>query len=151
VLPVDQAWVLKRELVRIPFYGWALSALRPIAINRATARTAMKQLLAEGANRLREGRSVLIFPEGTRVPVGARRPFSIGGAMLAHRNSVPVVPIAHNSGVFWRRRSILRRSGFIDLVIGEPISSLGNDAKAVNRLAEDWINTQVDLLPTFAT
>lgn len=147
ILPVRQAWVLKQELMRIPFYGWALGALSPIAINRATARTALKQLLAEGAKRFAEGRSVLIFPEGTRVPVGERRPFTIGGAMLAEKNGVPVVPIAHNSGVFWEHRRILRRAGCIDIVIGKPITTSDHNAKDVNRSAEEWINAQVDALP----
>ncbi len=147
ILPLEQSWVLKRELMRIPFYGWALRALNPIAINRATARTAMKQLLAEGAESLAQGRSVLIFPEGTRVPVGERRAFSIGGAMLAAKNRVPVVPIAHNSGVFWARRGILRRAGCVDIVIGQPIDTDALGAKEANRRAEEWINAEVDGLP----
>jgi 1-acyl-sn-glycerol-3-phosphate acyltransferase len=147
ILPLEQSWVLKRELMRIPFYGWALKALNPIAINRATARTAMKQLLTEGAKSLAEGRSVLIFPEGTRVPVGERRAFSIGGAMLAEKNHVPLVPIAHNSGVFWARRGMMRDAGCVDIVIGNPIATDALSAKEANRLAEDWINAQVDALP----
>jgi 1-acyl-sn-glycerol-3-phosphate acyltransferase len=148
VLPVAQAWVLKRELVGIPFYGWALRALVPIPIDRGAARAALKQLLSEGADRLSSGRSVLIFPEGTRVALGEHRPFSIGGAMLAHKEGAPVVPIAHNSGVFWDRRGILRRPGCIDIVIGEPIFASGLSAKEINRIAEDWINATVASLPT---
>ncbi|MCG6941227.1 MAG: 1-acyl-sn-glycerol-3-phosphate acyltransferase [Thiohalocapsa sp.] len=148
LLPVKQSWVLKQELIRIPFYGWALRALKPIAINRATARAAMKQLLSDGAAALAQGRSVLIFPEGTRVAVGQRRPFSIGGAILAERCGVPVVPIAHNSGVYWERRGILRHSGCVEVVVGESIPAADHSAKEINRRAEDWINAQVDSLPT---
>lgn len=148
ILPVTQTWVLKRELLWVPVFGWALKEFEPIAIDRKDGRKAFKQLLAEGKRWLDMGQSIVIFPEGTRVAPGERRPYGMGGAMLAERTGRPVLPIAHNAGVFWRRRSVAKYPGVIDIVIGPLIPAAGRKAQAINQEAEGWIEDTVASLPT---
>ena len=147
LLPLEQTWVLKQELTRVPFFGWALAPFEPIAIDRSQARKAVRQLLQEGRKWLDSGRWVIIFPEGTRVSPGERRGYGIGGALLAEKTGRTIVPIAHNAGVFWSRRSILKYPGVIELVIGHPVQTLGRSAVDINREIEDWIETEVSRLP----
>lgn len=148
ILPLEQTWVLKRELLSIPLFGWALALLRPIAIDRSAGRQAVKELLRKGRDALAEGKWVIVFPEGTRVAPGERRPYAIGGALLGARSGVPVVPIAHNAGNFWGRRSLVKHAGTIVLVIGPPISSSGMSPSDINSQAELWIEQTVASLPT---
>lgn len=148
LFPCRQAWVLKRELLAIPFFGWALRCYHPIAIDRGSPRQALKQVLSQGDVSIAEGRWVVLFPEGTRVAHGQRGRYNISGAKLAERTGVPVVPIAHNSGVFWGRRAFAKRPGCIQLVIGPPITSAGRAAAVINRLTEDWIETTMASLPS---
>lgn len=147
LIPRPQTWVLKRELMGVPFFGWALKAYQPIAIDRAAGRKAMRQLLQQGKAHLAAGNSILVFPEGTRVAVGERKPFTIGGALLAERDNAPIVPIAHNAGVFWKRRGLRKRPGRIELIIGPPIQPEGRSAHELNALAEEWINATAESLP----
>lgn len=139
-----QVWVIKRELLWIPFFGWGLATLRPIAIDRKTSRTALDQILNQGRERLNEGCWVVIFPEGTRVAPGQRRRYRQGGAILAEKTRCPVVPVAHDSGDFWPRRSFIKRPGTIRLAIGPAIESAGRSAAEINRLAEKWIESTVE-------
>jgi len=134
---VPQSWVLKRELLRIPFFGWGLALLRPIA--RATGREAVRQLIVQGRRRLVEGSWVVVFPEGTRMPPGVRGAYHKGGAVLAKRAGSVVVPIAHNAGDFWPRRSFLKWPGTIDLVVGPPIATADKSSEEVIERAADWI------------
>lgn len=134
-----QATILKRELLWVPFFGWALALLRPIAIDRSKGSQALKTLLRAGQERLQEGISVLIFPEGTRQPPGTIGRFNLGGAMLASRASIEVLPITHNSGDCWPSRSLLRLPGTIRLRIGEPITVEGKSPKQITAEAEAWI------------
>ncbi|NIR29726.1 MAG: 1-acyl-sn-glycerol-3-phosphate acyltransferase [Gammaproteobacteria bacterium] len=138
-----QVWVLKRELLWIPLLGWGLAALKPIAIDRKSGPRAVRQVIEQGRGRLRDGCWVVIFPEGTRVRPGERRPYRIGGAMLAQRTGFAVVPVAHNSGDYWPRRGFIKRPGTIRTIIGPTIESTGRSAAEVNRLAEDWIESTV--------
>ncbi len=132
-------WVLKKELLRIPVFGWGLALAKPIAIDRSQNKAALKQLLAQGKERLQDGLCVVICPQGTRKPPGEFGRFNVGGAMLAVRNQVPVVPIAHNAGSFWPRRGLLKFPGTIELVIGEAIETKNNSADQVNDQARQWI------------
>jgi 1-acyl-sn-glycerol-3-phosphate acyltransferase len=141
LLFTPQATVLKRELLWVPFFGWALALLRPIAIDRRQPGQALKTILRVGQERLDQGVSVVIYPEGTRQPPGCVGRFNAGGAMLACRAERRVVPIAHNAGDFWPARSIWRFPGTIRVVIGEPIDCVGDTAKKVNEKAEIWIRT----------
>ncbi len=134
-----QTWVLKRELTRIPFFGWGLATLRPIAIDRAAGKNAMDQVVRQGRARLADRIWVVIFPEGTRVAPGTRRRYKMGGAILAERTGYPVVPVAHDSGDFWPRNSFVKRPGTIRLVIGEPLDTTELSAAEINARVEAWI------------
>ncbi|MGR8932528.1 MAG: lysophospholipid acyltransferase family protein [Gammaproteobacteria bacterium] len=134
-----QTAVLKKSLLQIPFGGWALATLRPIAIDRSNQKEALKMLLDQGTERLREGLFVLVFPEGTRVAPGAYKKFNAGGALLAHKSGFPVIPLAHNAGEFWPRNSFLKYPGVIKVKIGPIISTQNKPAKEINAEAEEWI------------
>ena len=139
-----QVWVLKRELLRIPFFGWGLATMRPIAIDRSAGLSAFEQLLKQGAERLVSGCWVVVFPEGTRVPPGVRRRFKQGGARLAVHTGRPAVPVAHDAGDCWPRNSFYKYPGIIHVVIGEPIETAGRSAAEINRIAEQWIHDTLD-------
>ena len=138
-----QTWLLKKSLLRVPFFGWGLALLRPIAIDRAAGTEAMRALVREGARCLEDGAWVVVFPEGTRLAPGEFRAFRRGGAVLAKRTGRAVVPIAHNSGDFWRRRRFIKRPGTIRLVIGPPIGSKETSPSEITRRAEAWVRDQV--------
>jgi 1-acyl-sn-glycerol-3-phosphate acyltransferase len=137
-----QCWVLKRELLWIPLFGWGLAMLRPIAIDRASGRAAMEQLLEQGLARLRDGIWVVVFPEGTRTAIGQRVRYKPGGALLAEKTGYPVIPVAHNAGLFWPRRGFVKKPGVIELVIGPPIETQGRSALEINAAAEQWIEAE---------
>ena len=136
-----QAWVLKRELLWIPFFGWALAVLEPIAIDRNAGRKAINQIIDQGIARLKLGRWIVVFPEGTRIAPGETKKFGVGGAMLAAKSGYPVIPVAHNAGEFWPKRGFLKKAGTIKVVIGKPIQTEGRKASEINEEAEQWINT----------
>lgn len=134
-----QTWVLKRELMWLPVFGWVLALLKPIAIDRRGGGAAVQQVLAQGRERLAAGFWVMIFPEGTRMPVGETRRYGMSGALLAQAEGLPVVPVTHNAGYFWPRRGWLKKPGTIRLVIGPPIETKGIEPRAVNECAQQWI------------
>jgi 1-acyl-sn-glycerol-3-phosphate acyltransferase len=127
-----QVWVLKRELLWIPFVGWGLKLLRPIAINRGEGHRAVNQVVDQGKARLADGLWIIIFPEGTRVVAGETRRFGVSGAMLAVASGRSLVPLSHNAGVFWARRGFLKKPGTIRVVIGEPIAPAGKNPRELN-------------------
>jgi 1-acyl-sn-glycerol-3-phosphate acyltransferase len=127
-----QVWVLKRELLWIPFVGWGLKLLRPIAINRGEGHRAVNQVVEQGKARLKDGLWIVIFPEGTRVVAGATRKFGVSGALLAIASGKSVVPLSHNAGTFWPRRGFLKKPGTIRVVIGEPIESIGKKPRELS-------------------
>ncbi len=139
-----QVWVLKRELLLLPFFGWGLALTSPIAINRGKGSQAMKQLLTQGKQRLSAGFCVVIFPEGTRMPYGTRGKYKVGGALLGVSSGALVVPVAHNAGRFWGRNSFLKHPGTITMSIGKPIDPKGFKAEEINRQVEDWIETEME-------
>lgn len=139
VLFSPQATILKRELLWVPFFGWALALLKPIKIDRKKATNALKQIMQQGEARLNDGIPVVIFPEGTRQSPGELGPFSIGGAMLANRAKVPVVPVAHNAGDCWPARSMLRIPGRIIVTIGPPIPTEEIKPREINDASAQWI------------
>lgn len=138
-----QTWVLKRELMWIPLFGWALALTRPIAIDRGAGRKAVEQVITQGRERLRSGIWVVVFPEGTRVAPGTRKRYALGGAVLAAETGYPVVPVAHNAGSFWPRRGFLKKPGTIRVVIGPVIHTHGKSAEEINRVAEEWIESKM--------
>lgn len=137
----DQSWVLKHELTRIPIFGWGLRLAKAIPIDRSAGRRAVLSLVDQGLDRLQQGRCIIIFPEGTRTAPGERRKYGLGGAVLAERSGAPVVPVAHNAGVFWRRRGVKKYPGTVQLVVGPPIVSAGKKAAAIMAEVENWIET----------
>ena len=139
VLLPPQVWVLKRELTWLPAFGWALMMLRSIAVNRGAGGSAVKGVLEQGRKRLAEGKWIVIFPEGTRMPPGETRRYGVSGALLAAENGRLIVPIAHDAGYFWPRRGLIKQPGMIRVVIGPPISAAGRDPRDVNAEAQDWI------------
>ncbi len=137
-----QVLVLKRELLWIPFFGWGLAQMSPIAIDRAKGRAALRDIARRGKERLTQGFWVVIFPEGTRVRVGERREYQQGGAWLAAQCGVPVVPVAHNAGRLWPRNAFLKTPGTVTVRIGPPIATAGRDAKQISADVEAWIEGQ---------
>lgn len=142
ILP-PQVWVLKRELLRVPFFGWGLAMMSPIAIDRGSATRALKQTLEQGKARLADGWWIVIFPEGTRTAPGQRGRYHLGGAWLACKTGTPVLPIAHNAGSIWGRNAFIKYPGTITVSIGPVIQPAGLEPDAVNRKAEDWIENEV--------
>jgi 1-acyl-sn-glycerol-3-phosphate acyltransferase len=138
-----QIWVMKKELLMIPFLGWAFWALDAIPIDRSAGREALKKLVNNGKDRLQQGLSVVIFPEGTRTAPGQRGKYHIGGAWLASHSETTVVPVAHNAGRFWRKNSMIKYPGVIQVVIGPPIDTKGLKPDAVNKQVEDWIEAEM--------
>lgn len=132
VLFPRQTWVIKRELLWIPFVGWGLKRLRTIAIDRGAGHRAVNQVIEQGRQRLAEGLWVVIFPEGTRVTPGQPRKYGVSGALLATAAGKLVIPVAHDAGRFWTRRSLLKKRGTIRVVIGKPIESAGKDPRQLN-------------------
>lgn len=134
------AWVVKRELLWVPFIGWAIGLqLNPIAINRGKGGSAVKQVIEQGKQRLAEGTWVTIFPEGTRVPFGETRKYGISGAVLAREAGVPIVPVAHNAGDFWRRKEFFMRPGTVRFCIGPPIDASAQPPKETSDIVQSWI------------
>jgi 1-acyl-sn-glycerol-3-phosphate acyltransferase len=141
-----QVLVLKKELLWIPFFGWGLALMSPIAIDRANGRAALRDIARRGRERLSQGFWVVIFPEGTRVRVGEKRAYQQGGAWLAAQCGVPVVPVAHNAGRLWPRNAFLKRPGRVTVRIGPPIPTMGRDAKQISADAQAWIEGQQQTL-----
>ena len=140
ILP-PQAWVLKRELMWIPFVGWAMRRLRPIAIDRSAGASAVHQVVKQGQERLREGLWVVIFPEGTRVAAGESRKYGVSGALLATKAGCKIVPVAHDAGSYWPRRGWLKKRGTVRVFIGPAIEAAGRDPRTVTEQAREWIES----------
>ena len=142
-----QVWVLRRSLLRVPFFGWGLAMMSPIAIDRSAGMQALKQTLEQGRDRLAQGFWIIIFPEGTRVSPGQKGKYQVGGAWLAAKTGALVVPIAHNAGNLWRKNAFLKFPGLITVSIGKPIDPAGLKPEELNRRVEDWIESEVARLP----
>jgi 1-acyl-sn-glycerol-3-phosphate acyltransferase len=137
-----QVHVLKRELLWIPFFGWGLALMSPIAIDRSRGVAALRSMARRGRERLKQGFWVVVFPEGTRVAPGERRNYQLGGAWLAAESGAPVVPVAHNAGLLWPRNAFVKSPGTVTVRIGPSIDATNRDPKTINALAEEWIEEQ---------
>jgi 1-acyl-sn-glycerol-3-phosphate acyltransferase len=133
--------ILKKELLKIPFWGWAMALQKPIAIDRSRPREAGKYLLTQGKLRLQEGLSVVIFPEGTRTTIGAIKKFSRGGAQLAVASNAPIIPVVHNAGQCWPPGTFIKFPGTISVLIGEPIHAQGRGSGEVTGEFEVWVRS----------
>lgn len=137
-----QVWVLKKELLRVPFFGWGLAMLSPIAIDRSSRRQALQQLVEQGRQRLTAGFYIVIFPEGTRIAPGKRGKYRAGGARLAVQTNTPVLPVAHNAGLRWGKNAFLKYPGVVTVSIG-PLIQPDGDAESLARRVEDWIEHEM--------
>jgi 1-acyl-sn-glycerol-3-phosphate acyltransferase len=137
-------WVLKKTLTYIPFFGWTLIALDGIAIDRNKGRAAVKQLIDQGKDRLARGISVIVYPEGTRMPAGETKRYGLGGVLLAQASGHKIVPVAHNAGYFWPRRTRHIVPGEISVVVGEPIDPTGRDPRELNEEIQAWIEANIE-------
>jgi len=142
--------VIKRELLKIPFFGWGFRLLNPIAIDRSAGREALKQIVAQGKAKLADGFWVLVFPEGTRVAPGEKGKYGIGGGWLAAETGAPVVPVAHNAGELWPKNAFVKRPGTVTVRVGPAIASAGKSAAELTRAVEAWIETEMTRLPPAA-
>ena len=142
-----QVWVLKKELLWIPIYGWGLASMQPIAIDRKSVIKAMRQIVNQGSKRLAQGLWVIIFPEGTRVAPGERGKYQPGGGILAEQSGYPVIPVAHNAGYFWPRSSFRKWPGTINMIIGPAIETAGRSAGEITIQVENWIESTMERLP----
>jgi 1-acyl-sn-glycerol-3-phosphate acyltransferase len=137
-------WVVKRELTRIPIFGWGLMAVNAIALDRGTGRKAINQLIQESKKRMDQGRILMLFPEGTRVLPLEQKPFKVGGAIVSEKTGYAVLPIAHNAGEFWPRHSWIKWPGTIRLVIGKPIEPEGKKSDQIIAEVKQWITSTCD-------
>lgn len=146
IIDAPLAFILKRELLWLPLFGWGLASLKPIAIDRKNSFRSSRQIVEQGKNRLKLGSWVIIFPEGTRVAPGETSKYMPGGGMLAEAAQYPVIPIAHNAGCYWPKNSFLKKPGTIQVVIGPAIDPRGQNARTINQTAAAWIETATDKL-----
>lgn len=144
---IPQVWILKKELLRIPIYGWGLASMQPIAINRDSTIKSFRQIADQGCERLQKGYWVIIFPEGTRVAPNKKKKYLPGGGMLAEKSGAQVVPVAHNAGRLWPRNSMIKKPGLITIKIGPVIKSENKSAKEITDEVEDWIEKEIGELP----
>lgn len=137
------SYVFKQELFYIPFFGWGLAAMKPVAIKRGSGQVAVKMLVSGGIKRLKEGITVVIFPEGTRTSPTSPGRYRIGGAVLAAESGHPVIPVAHNAGECWPRKSWLLYPGKITVRIGPAIETKGKNPEEILAEAKQWIEAQM--------
>jgi 1-acyl-sn-glycerol-3-phosphate acyltransferase len=137
------SFVYKKELHWLPFFGWGLAMMPFVGIDRGAGKEALTQVATRGKQRLEEGYSVIIFPEGTRVAPGLKKRYKIGGAYLAAKSGAPAVPVALNSGEFWRRKAFIKRPGTVTVSIGPAIDPTGLSTEDINARAEAWMESEM--------
>jgi len=141
------SWVLKKELFKLPLFGWALSLVKPIAIDRKAGASAVDQIKTKGKERLDQGNWVCVFPEGTRVNPGETARYRMGGSLLAQHSGYPVYPLAHNAGNFWPRHSFIKKPGTITVSIGKPFDVEGLDPNEINEKVKAWVDSETAKMP----
>ena len=137
------AFVAKKELLSIPFFGWAFKLASPITIDRSAGEDAMQQITEQGRERLRQGFWIVFYPEGTRIRAGTRARYKSGGARLAIALDVPIVPVAHNAGYLWPKGVLGKRPGTVTVSIGRPIRTTGRNMQELIDEVERWIEDEV--------
>jgi 1-acyl-sn-glycerol-3-phosphate acyltransferase len=146
VMPRPLAYVFKKELTYIPFFGWGIALLRMIPIDRSKGRDAFAQVIEKGRDRLQKGQWIIMFPEGTRIPVGEKGKYKGGGARLAVETNTEVVPIAMNAGECWPKNSFIKKPGIVTVSIGKPISPEGLNAIELMQQVENWIESEMRVI-----
>jgi 1-acyl-sn-glycerol-3-phosphate acyltransferase len=143
LMPRPLCYVFKRELLYVPFFGWALGMLKMVHIDRKEGKNAFTSVTRQGQHRMSEGAWVIMFPEGTRTPVGKQGKYKTGGTRFAIATGAPVVPIAHNAGHVWPRNSFYKYPGIVTVSIGKPIDSTGLTPDELNTRVEAWIEAEM--------
>jgi len=137
--------VLKQELLSLPFFGWGLSSLRPIAIDRSNPREALRQVKQQGVEKLNSGMNLILFPEGTRVIIGERVKYARSGAEIAAAAGATIVPVCHNAGMYWgQKKNFVKKPGVVQVVIGEPIDSNSANSREITANVETWIESTLE-------
>lgn len=145
-MPRPLVYVFKKELQYIPFFGWGIALLRMIPIDRSKGKDAFAQVVSIGRERLANGQWVIMFPEGTRSPVGGKFKYKLGGTRLAVETNTPVVPVAMNSGEFWPKNSFVKKPGTITVSIGKPLSAEGKTPVELMDEVENWIESEMRVI-----
>jgi 1-acyl-sn-glycerol-3-phosphate acyltransferase len=145
-MPRPLVFVFKKELLYVPFFGWALGLLRMIPIDRSKGKDAFAQVVVQSRKRLADGQWIIMFPEGTRIPVGQKGKYKGGGARLAVETNTVVVPIALNSGECWGKNSIVKKPGLVTVSIGKPIAPDGRNPVELMQLVENWIESEMRVI-----
>lgn len=143
LMPHPLAYVFKRELLNVPFFGWAIGRLDMIHIDRSQRAQAFGKVVEQGKRLLAQGIWIIMFPEGTRIPRGQQGTYKSGGTRLAIQTGAPVIPIAVTSAKVWPRKAFVKRPGVVDVSIGPPIASAGREADELIREVEHWIETEM--------
>ena len=143
LMPHPLAYVFKRELLYIPFFGWAMARLDMIHIDRSQRAQAFNRVVEQGQRLLAQGIWIIMFPEGTRIPRGQKGTYKSGGTRLAVATGAPVIPIAVSSAKVWPRKAFVKRPGVVDVSIGRPIPSAGRDPDDLTREVETWIEAEM--------
>ena len=144
--PRPLVFVFKKSLTYIPFFGWGIALLRMIPIDRSKGRDAFAQVVIQGRKRLADGQWIIMFPEGTRIPVGQTGKYKAGGTRLAVETNTPVVPIAHNAGECWPKNSFIKKPGLITVSIGKPIYPENMDSSELMAKVENWIESEMRVI-----
>ena len=149
-LPRPLVFVFKKEILYIPFFGWGIALLRMIPIDRKQGKNAFKSVVAHGKRRLKDGQWIIMFPEGTRIPVGQQGKYKSGGTRLAVETGAVVVPIALNSGECWPKNSFIKKPGTVTVSVGKPISSEGKSPDELMEQVEQWIESEMRVISPHA-
>ena len=142
-MPRHLCFVFKRELLYIPFFGWGIGLLKMIHIDRSKGRDAFESVVSQGSQQLRDGRWVIMFPEGTRTRPGSQGNYKTGGPRLAIRTGTDVVPVALNSGHLWPKGKFIKKPGLITVSFGAPIASAGRSPDELTTEVERWIEAEM--------
>lgn len=143
LMPHPLAYVFKKELLYVPFFGWAMARMDMIHIDRSKRAQAFNKVVQQGQRLLDQGTWVIMFPEGTRIPRGEQGTYKTGGTRLAVATGAPVIPIAVSSAKCWPRKALIKRPGVVDFSIGKPIPSQGREADELMREVEAWIEAEM--------
>ena len=143
LMPHPLAFVFKKELLRVPFFGWAMARMDMIHIDRADGARAFAKVVQQGQRLLDQGTWVIMFPEGTRIARGQKGQYKTGGTRLAIRTGAPVIPVAVTSAKCWPRKAFVKKPGTVEFSIGKPIPSAGRDADELMKEVEDWIEAEM--------
>ena len=146
IMPHPVAYVFKRELLYVPFFGWAMALTEMIYIDRGQRLQAFAKVVEQGRALLAKGTWIIMFPEGTRIPRGQVGVYKTGGTRLAIQTGVPVIPIAVTSGKCWPRKAFIKTPGVVDFSIGKPISSVGRQADELMQEVQTWIEAEMHRL-----